>query len=177
MWVYYSSIYHAFYWAFMFVCFCCFYDASLLQLCLQASIPFQDNTSWWCELRPIKHLKVLSVNLKLFQLKKALRATHREDCLFQFNTRYAKLPKYKKTAFLPSNHPVSRSRATHVFSWQDERTCNWSTLILPHVKKLLLTWHFLTREGYSRGEKRGREKVKQEGIPKRCRTMMAQGVL
>lgn len=70
-------------------------------------------------------------------------------CVFSAQT-----PQLQKTAF--STHQTSsvcRSRAIHLFDKGTlEKRCNRSTLIFPHVKKLLLTWHFLTRKGYSTGE-------------------------
>lgn len=100
----------------------------------------------------------------------------RVDFDYNFNIRYVKLPKFyfDILLFMHCLHPCT-GIGPHFCSagmLQKER-CNWSTLIFPHVKKLLLTWHFLTSKGYSRGEKRGREKVKHKWIQKRCSTMMS----
>lgn len=148
----------------MLVCFyCVFMIHFLLQPCLQARFPFQDDKSWWCELQPIKPFKVQSGNMNNNQ--GALKT------LWVFISSSLQILKCIFTQQPLRNH---RSRGTPEFDgYTLEERCNRGILIFAHVKKRLLTWHFLTREGYSRGEESGREKVKYEGIQKRSGTMRA----
>lgn len=144
---------------FMLMCFYCvfivfmlqFYCAFLLQPCLRALFPFRANKSWWCELRIIKHFKnVQSVHDKSYQHKQDFKEPQ-TACVFSFHLQHKVCKNSFPTQQSPRVQKQDHSFVRRAGLKEDAIGAHWFS---PHVKKLLLTWHFLTRGKVTAEERR-----------------------